>query len=171
MTIHFQCTLQTFKMQFRKIMSIFTSNNASFILISLYFRGTAIVKHHGMPVIDKWKLSSKYIWSAGNSVSWMLKFHHENKTWAFTSTRIYTLGIRTDAYPTHAQIWMAVADCQSQLKFIVNEGSNSCLCFHKGSKTPLKLQVSARAPLSSDAAAHRRTCNTQGPVYPHWKSN
>lgn len=31
-------------------MSALTSTNVSFILISLHFRGTAIVEHHGMPV-------------------------------------------------------------------------------------------------------------------------
>jgi len=56
------------------------STNASLLLIPLHFREKAIVEHDRMSMIDKWKLSSKYILSACNSVSWMLKFHHANKT-------------------------------------------------------------------------------------------
>lgn len=168
MPIHFQSTLQTFKMPLKIIINDYIYMNQCIFYSNL----TAV-----------W-------WNSYSGASWQTNGSCPPSTsglqatlsagcWNFImQTRHKHLQVlefiplaSEQMHPTHAQIWMAGADCQSQLKFIVNEGSNSCLCFHKESKIPLKLQVSASAPLDSDAAAHSRTCNTQGLVCPHWKSN
>lgn len=69
-------------------------------------------------------------------------------------------------HPTHAQLeWQwQTAKASSNLKWMKQA---TAVCFQKGGKTLLKLQVLASATFDSEAAAHSRTSNTQGLIYPH----